>query len=463
MNGIKVAGLIAIYSVLMIIGCSKKNASNASQEPALRDIVISSNGIYHDMNTNNYLGIITSDGAGGAIVTFQSSVGGNPSILTQRIDKNGNILWGANSAVAAVPPSYQTYFESPVITHGCDGGAIIAWFAYSKLCTTQYNCITYNYIYVQRLDPDGNALWGANGISVGSYASSSNGGSVDMTPGVISDGSCGAIVTWQFVNGIYAQRINPNGNALWTPNGITISTTSAGYPKIIPDGSGGAIISYYGLGLKAQRIDSNGNLMWGPGGITVNPSMGSQVMVTDGKGGAIISFIGSGLKAQRVDSNGNLMWGPDGTTVSPSMGSQVMATDGKGGAIIAGIIYTNSNVRYVYAQHVDANGNVLWQNNGIPLCTAPYGRDNPFIVSDGAGGAIVVWQDYRADPTQSYSAIYAQRIMASGALLWELNGMLISTLPDSLMFPIVTADPYGNAWIMYWDNGVILASYVTNH
>ncbi len=417
MNGIKVAGLIAIYSVLMIIGCSKKNASNASQEPALRDIVISSNGIYHDMNTNNYLGIITSDGAGGAIVTFQSSVGGNPSILTQRIDKNGNILWGANSAVAAVPPSYQTYFESPVITHGCDGGAIIAWFAYSKLCTTQYNCITYNYIYVQRLDPDGNALWGANGISVGSYASSSNGGSVDMTPGVISDGSCGAIVTWQFVNGIYAQRINPNGNALWTPNGITISTTSAGYPKIIPDGSGGAIISYYGLGLKAQR----------------------------------------------VDSNGNLMWGPDGTTVSPSMGSQVMATDGKGGAIIAGIIYTNSNVRYVYAQHVDANGNVLWQNNGIPLCTAPYGRDNPFIVSDGAGGAIVVWQDYRADPTQSYSAIYAQRIMASGALLWELNGMLISTLPDSLMFPIVTADPYGNAWIMYWDNGVILASYVTNH
>ena len=417
MNGIKVAGLIAIYSVLMIIGCSKKNASNASQEPALRDIVISSNGIYHDMNTNNYLGIITSDGAGGAIVTFQSSVGGNPSILTQRIDKNGNILWGANSAVAAVPPSYQTYFESPVITHGCDGGAIIAWFAYSKLCTTQYNCITYNYIYVQRLDPNGNALWGANGISVGSYASSSNGGSVDMTPGVISDGSCGAIVTWQFVNGIYAQRINPNGNALWTPNGITISTTSAGYPKIIPDGSGGAIISYYGLGLKAQR----------------------------------------------VDSNGNLMWGPDGTTVSPSMGSQVMATDGKGGAIIAGIIYTNSNVRYVYAQHVDANGNVLWQNNGIPLCTAPYGRDNPFIVSDGAGGAIVVWQDYRADPTQSYSAIYAQRIMASGALLWELNGMLISTLPDSLMFPIVTADPYGNAWIMYWDNGVILASYVTNH
>ena len=417
MKGIKVAVLIAIYSVFMIIGCSKKNASNASQEPALRDIVISSNGIYHDMNTNNYLGIVTSDGAGGAIVTFQSSVGGNPSILTQRIDKNGNILWGANSAVAAVPPSYQTYFESPVITHGCDGGAIIAWFAYSKLCTTQYNCITYNYIYVQRLDPDGNALWGANGISVGSYASSSNGGSVDMTPGVISDGSCGAIVTWQFVNGIYAQRINPNGNALWTPNGITISTTSAGYPKIIPDGSGGAIISYYGLGLKAQR----------------------------------------------VDSNGNLMWGPDGTTVSPSMGSQVMATDGKGGAIIAGIIYTNSNVRYVYAQHVDANGNVLWQNNGIPLCTAPYGRDNPFIVSDGAGGAIVVWQDYRADPTQSYSAIYAQRIMASGALLWELNGMLISTLPDSLMFPIVTADPYGNAWIMYWDNGVILASYVTNH
>jgi hypothetical protein len=45
-----------------------------------------------------------------------------------------------------------------------------------------------------------------------------------------------------------------------------------------------------------------------------------------------------------------------------------------------------------------------WIDNGAPVCTEPYVQDDPAIVSDGAGGAIIVWEDDRPD---WFSDIYA--------------------------------------------------------
>lgn len=50
-------------------------------------------------------------------------------------------------------------------------------------------------------------------------------------------------------------------------------------------------------------------------------------------------------------------------------------------------------------------------NNAI--CTEINDQTEPTIVSDGSGGAIIVWTDYRAG---TYSDIYAQRIDANGIL-----------------------------------------------
>jgi hypothetical protein len=60
---------------------------------------------------------------------------------------------------------------------------------------------------------------------------------------------------------------------------------------------------------------------------------------------------------------------------------------------------------------VDGAGNAVWVANGVVLCTVPRGQYAPVIVSDGAGGAIVAWQDDRAG-----RHIFAQRMDGAGRL-----------------------------------------------
>jgi hypothetical protein len=43
----------------------------------------------------------------------------------------------------------------------------------------------------------------------------------------------------------------------------------------------------------------------------------------------------------------------------------------------------------------------------VPICTAANDQSSPQLVSDGAGGAIITWVDYRSG---SYSDVYAQNV-----------------------------------------------------
>jgi hypothetical protein len=67
----------------------------------------------------------------------------------------------------------------------------------------------------------------------------------------------------------------------------------------------------------------------------------------------------------------------------------------------------------IYAQRVNASESVLWAANGIALCTATGGGGSPIIVSDGAGGAIVTWNDYRNGTNYD---IYAQSMDTHGGV-----------------------------------------------
>src|SRR4030042_694883 len=54
--------------------------------------------------------------------------------------------------------------------------------------------------------------------------------------------------------------------------------------------------------------------------------------------------------------------------------------------------------------------NIEWIANGTPICEQVLNQITPKIVSDGNGGAIFAWMDYR----NSNVDIYAQRIDATG-------------------------------------------------
>jgi len=106
-----------------------------------------------------------------------------------------------------------------------------------------------------------------------------------------------------------------------------------------------------------------------------------------------------------------MKWPVGGIQVAQEdLGQQVDPTiisDGAGGAIIAWVDLANGND--IHAQRIDNTGIMKWTGLGVAICTASGSQTAPVIVSDGAGGTIITWDDNRAG-----SDLYAQRINGSG-------------------------------------------------
>src|SRR5262245_1832628 len=91
-------------------------------------------------------------------------------------------------------------------------------------------------------------------------------------------------------------------------------------------------------------------------------------------------------------------WPPFGRALTTAPGDQlgpVIATDGAGGAIVA---WQDRRLNFnIDAEHVSATGivDVAWPANGRALLSDALAQSafaqGPAIASDGAGGAIVTW------------------------------------------------------------------------
>jgi hypothetical protein len=138
----------------------------------------------------------------------------------------------------------------------------------------------------------------------------------------------------------------------------------------------------------------------------------------------------------------------------------VICSDGDDGAIITWGD-RRSDVGNIFAQRIDRHGVVQWALNGIPICTTTQKQSVPRIISDGRGGAIITWSDER---TGQYSGnIYAQRVTATGTMLWPVNGALVKAgLGYS---PYITTDGAGGAIIAWRDDrtGVDAADIYAQH
>ncbi|HUX99904.1 MAG TPA: hypothetical protein VMV49_10140 [Candidatus Deferrimicrobium sp.] len=127
-----------------------------------------------------------------------------------------------------------------------------------------------------------------------------------------------------------------------------------------------------------------------------------------------------------------------------------LCEDGEGGAIIVWSDYRGDDID-IYVQRINLNGERLWANEGIPICTAYGLQDEPQIASDGVNGAIIVWRDQRSGVTGWYWDIYAQRINSSGHTLWTPNGTVICNASDGQKNPQIVCDDDEGAIIVWAD------------
>ena len=367
---------------------------------------------------------MTSDGNGGAVITWQDERPGffDEDIYAQHVNRNGQIQWAADGVAICTAASNQRY---PSIASDGSGGAIITW--------EDNRGSSFSDIYAQRINSSGVVQWATDGIAICTANNS------QKSPQIISDDLAGWVITWYDKRSgdydIYAQRIDIGGNTLRTANGVTICSeaNSQTGPRLISDGSGGSIIVWGdsrtpGRDIYAQRINSNGVGQWTANGVAICTAPDYQSvpeMISDGYGGAIMvwaddrDLLTGGdihIYAQWIDGAGQTRWDINGKVVSSEMYYQcspTIASDGIGGAIIAWDEIRVDNGE-IYAQRVNRNGDLQWISSGLAICTASGSQTFPQIVSDDKGGGIIAWRDgqkgsYKGD-------IFAQRLLGNGDL-----------------------------------------------
>jgi len=288
-------------------------------------------------------------------------------------------------------------------------------------------------------------------------------------PVAVSDEAGGAIVIWEDHRnganyGLYAQRLGPQGDFLWTPNGVLVntSTNDQGLVVAIPDGEHGVILCWEDTrsGAKdifAQRLDATGARSWNSGGVPVCTSSGNQMfprLASDGQGGALVAWQDGrygnfDIFAQRLNSSGTALWRPNGAVVcslATAQSAPDITTDMLGGAFV---VWTDARAGNsdVYAQRLLENGSPNWTVNGLVLCDAALEQGGARIVSDGEYGGLVAWSDSR----NGNADIYAQALYQGGGGLWQTNGVPVCTAASTQMYLQVAGNGRGGMFLAWSD------------
>ena len=369
--------------------------------------------------------------------------------------------WSNDPAVNLAVCTEGDNQDTPVVASNGAGGALVAWCDYRDLSTSHLE------IFMQSISAAGVPQWTIDGVNVGAGLGD------EFSPAMIADGAGGAIAVWQDTrNGsvdLYAQRVNSSGARQWAATGLAISVAAANQlnQRVVPDGAGGAIVVWQDSrngqsDIYAQRINGAGVVQWAANGVVVsavpNDTKFSVQAISDGAGGVIAVWsdtrngANQDVYAQRLNGSGVAQWTAGGVPVTSASGPQgnpQIATDGAGGVIAVWSDYRSGTSTFdqdLYAQRLNSAGVPQWTANGAPVTQAASAQQNHSVCSDGAGGVFVAWEDER-EVTPFY--VWAQHVDATGAQVWAHDGGKLCTQPSSA--PVIAPDGAGGAIVVWQD------------
>ncbi|HVP39934.1 MAG TPA: T9SS type A sorting domain-containing protein [Candidatus Saccharimonadales bacterium] len=341
------------------------------------------------VGSDGYVGAysIVADGAGGVFISWQD---GSDLVRVQRLQADGAVAasWPAQGVVAIVlqwPYFYRCDWRPAAAPDG-QGGVYVA------VPTNREFGIGDMYLNLQRITPGGIREWGDGGVAVADSFSNDAG-----YIRVQGDGFGGALVSWMdfipysypdYAEAIHTRRVTPSGGLVpdWPEHypGLfnTAHPCANGYQSS-PDDSGGIVAVAYDLTLgvlSAQHLSKWGAPApgWPTGGLLAQPPYSFDPW-TD------------------FDFPSAVVPGPQGTII---VLHQCLAPGSD----------TDVNI---HAQLLDplVPPTRHWPSSTRAICTAPGAQTYPTAVTDGAGGAIVVWIDARSG---SPVDLYAQHIDSTG-------------------------------------------------
>jgi hypothetical protein len=184
------------------------------------------------------------------------------------------------------------------------------------------------------------------------------------------------------------------------------------------------------------------------------------VAASDECGGVIIAwhdcrnYVEDDIHGQRIGPQGDKLWEESGVAICTAPGIQSGATvvgDGQGGVIA---VWTDKRDIYtdIYAQRINPEGNPQWGNQGIPVCKAGGNQSAPQVVRGNAGHFLIAWLDYRDDyGHESQSAVFGQVLDREGKNLWAQDGVALCTA-DGYHLKLFRIHDSVDTWTIVWSD-----------
>ena len=191
-------------------------------------------------------------------------------------------------------------------------------------------------------------------------------------------------------------------NAVFDMRGVLLTETTDGVGCFWSESRGFNYDIYY------QEIDMDGNLTLDSEGVELVDSNGDDyvmaVLPTPDEKFMIFwmedAWPAASLKFSKIDEQGNteIGWNPNGNSLSNSSSDsrhlQVKpVSDGSG---LLAVWIQDGNFSDIYTQLIDWDGNVSWNEGGVPIVEADNDQVNAtFQFNESGSHVLITWQDYR--------------------------------------------------------------------
>jgi len=360
----------------------------------------------------------------------------------------------------------------PKVAPTSDGGCYISW----------YNEVSRNFnMYLQRLNDRGQIMWAQNGLLISDHRQDTWLTDYSLTVDledyavvVFNDIRSGA--DWD----IYAYRISPDGDFIWGDDGLTLSDNDGfePFPQVAVTSSGNIAFAWQDEDvIHLRKVTPAGIDCWTPSTITLTGDFGLSVpRLTAGDNDAVILQVLAQLGpnyydpkhiyAHKFDSLGTPLWGDYGTPVSTAGGIAIfmfpnITSDGHGGAY--SFWYDTRNmVHHAYVQHVLSDGTIDWTVNGVRVREDDSQLQmNPTLTYLPATGDVLMF--YLATGTnQSANGLQGQKINENGERQWTDDGIVLVPLADLTIWGIHAFTYEDGAIVTYFETprGDVVNSYV---
>ena len=353
------------------------------------------------------------DGADGSVASSGSGWNGDPAVATVISDAGGEQV---------IPK---------IVASGSDSFTV-SWFSNPEI--TNYD------VRLQRYDAAANELWEPGGLVVSDQTSDTfitdyvaAGDDEGNTILVFQDRRTGS-------SDIHAYKISPDGEQLWGDEGIALTSGSefeAPRPTFVVDG-GELTFSFVrdvdadSSEVVVQRLAPDGSTRWGEGVVLrggAGERYGQPVVAEGPDDGIYVAYTVGGdfatgeeaLQLQRIDAAGTTAW-DDPVELAPELplpAESSLLPDGSGGVYAA---WNDTDLR-AHIQHVDPDGTPSFGDDGAQPSSEPGRLQIGPRLTSVDGGPVVVWLD--TDEGQSERGVSAQRLDQQGTRQWGDSGLRI--------------------------------------